>query len=735
MALIKAINAKYQFTSEIFWEAGRIITTNKNETPTAIDALAIIKHLNDKYEIKQTKELFYWDMSSDACKDYVTKTELNFKVIAKDINGNEIQDITWNVSEGRLDTNKGTVVNWTIPSVEETYTITAKKDDENILQKEIRYIDINSVIDSIELDTEQIEIEKDGDEDSDGLTNEEEYELGTEIFCTDSDGDGLSDYEEIKTYNTNPLKEDTDDDGIKDINEILLGLNPLSKDSNNDGILDSDEIVEYTAENSELGIRIAMKGNANISDTQIDTVEINELDNIEAKISSIYSFNTSGELETANVEIAYDETVITEKGIDEKNISLYYFNPIDYTFEKVETQIDTENNIAKATLEHFSMYLLADKTKMVNSLSNQIMFVIDNSASMYTAEQIAKKNLNTDANDESFEDVVGNDPEYKRLEFVSELINKLDANFEYGISKFTADYTEVCKMGSNNEKIKRALADIKKNGENFNGTYIGASIYMAALCFPTKSAFNRYIVLISDGEDTAPSKGIIRDWAIATAKEKNIKIITIGIGKDIDQADLRKYAEKTGGKYYHVDNANALEDIYTSLYGELNLKRDTITNENGEEEDYLVVADSGFIPEVNGFAFKNYRTCRAADGQCYGMAQFAKLFYTDSLNSTGNMTRKFEENTINFNYDLSNLQELQNCINLSNYKFANEAFEKIMLLSSAEEGWKFEKFEEEFNNGTEKPYLELKDDYKQYVKETEGLIKIRTSSDESRSLW
>ena len=46
----------------------------------------------------------------------------------------------------------------------------------------------------------------------------------------DTDGDGLSDYEEVigsAGYVTNPLLTDTDDDGVDDFAETLNGSNPL----------------------------------------------------------------------------------------------------------------------------------------------------------------------------------------------------------------------------------------------------------------------------------------------------------------------------------------------------------------------------------------------------------------------------------------------------------------------------------------------------------------------------
>lgn len=65
------------------------------------------------------------------------------------------------------------------------------------------------------------------DSDLDGLTNEEETVLGTDPLKNDSDSDGLYDREEIKVYRTDPLKADSDGDGFQDGQEVAGGYNPL----------------------------------------------------------------------------------------------------------------------------------------------------------------------------------------------------------------------------------------------------------------------------------------------------------------------------------------------------------------------------------------------------------------------------------------------------------------------------------------------------------------------------
>src|SRR6478672_6845938 len=79
------------------------------------------------------------------------------------------------------------------------------------------------------------------DPDGDGLTNLQEFQLGTDPRNPDTDGDGVSDGEEVKR-GTNPLNADTDGDGLTDSEEIRLGTNPLNPDTDGDGIPDGIEV-------------------------------------------------------------------------------------------------------------------------------------------------------------------------------------------------------------------------------------------------------------------------------------------------------------------------------------------------------------------------------------------------------------------------------------------------------------------------------------------------------------
>jgi len=106
--------------------------------------------------------------------------------------------------------------------------------------------DLDGIIDALD-------VSNDADSDNDGLTDQQELILKSNPESVDSDGDGINDYLEIGSDINDPL--DTDEDGILNLNdpdddndqlntryESRIGTNPLRQDSDGDTLSDFQEL-------------------------------------------------------------------------------------------------------------------------------------------------------------------------------------------------------------------------------------------------------------------------------------------------------------------------------------------------------------------------------------------------------------------------------------------------------------------------------------------------------------
>lgn len=95
------------------------------------------------------------------------------------------------------------------------------------------------------------------DSDEDGLPDIYEIMIGTDVNVPDTDNDGLTDYQEVYITITDPTKFDSvtegvsdadadpDGDGLSNAFEINLGTDPQLADTDNDNLSDYDEINVY----------------------------------------------------------------------------------------------------------------------------------------------------------------------------------------------------------------------------------------------------------------------------------------------------------------------------------------------------------------------------------------------------------------------------------------------------------------------------------------------------------
>ena len=539
------------------------------------------------------------------------------------------------------------------------------------LKKEFQIINFNSSEEELLLE-EHIDPNSDEDLDLDGLTNREETEYQTNLLSSDSDLDGLDDYYEINVSKTDPNKKDTDTDGLSDYDEIELNLDPLNSDSKQDGMKDGERTLTYTKNIDNVSLTIT--GTGNIASSIIETQGNTKISEKNGLIDKLYSLYTAGTINNATITINYTDQELKQYGLNEDTLSIFYYNESTSQYEKIDTVQDKEKNTLTATLDHFSYYVVGDANEVQETSSSQVLFILDNSWSMYSNEQYEEI-----TGKEYFgEPLDGFDKEGLRFQLTGNLIDRLGKkNYQIGLSEFRSDYKNAVEIGNSIDNIKETLDSMNGNFiTSTEGTNINNALTKGMREFSDDSD-NKYIVILTDGQDTKLSESRIQN-IIETATKNDIKICTVGFGDASYNVALSNIANGTGCKFYSSSNALGLTELFESISAELD---DNLVDLNGDSEvDGILSADSGFVVNRDGFSFPNYGTNLSGGGHCYGMATFAELYYKKVLPLK--MDAITLKNVQSYPYDLngtyfenySNLYDYKLQTNLLKYTFGHDYF-------------------------------------------------------------
>lgn len=174
-----------------------------------------------------------------------------------------------------------------------------------------------------------------------------------------------------------------------------------------------------------------------------------------------------------------------------------------------------------------------------------------------------------------------------------------------GLVIFAGEALSIMPLTNDLLALQNAVNGIKM-GELANGTAIGDGLVSAINRILNGKAKSKSIILLTDGTnntgDVAPST------AADIAALKGIKVYTIGIGRDgksvyvdpygltrtsidtpIDEVTLKEIAQKTGGEYFRVTDAHALDRVFKEI--------DKLEKTSMDVENYQRT-DEAFMPWV-----------------------------------------------------------------------------------------------------------------------------------------
>ena len=170
------------------------------------------------------------------------------------------------------------------------------------------------------------------------------------------------------------------------------------------------------------------------------------------------------------------------------------------------------------------------------------------------------------------------------------------------MSEFRLDYANILEIGSDQDLFREKLDNMYGNFvTKSEGTSIFNALTQGINEFDKKDS-SKYIVILTDAQDAFLKHN--SSLVIQKTLNKKVKICSIGFGSGTNNVDLANVSNATGCKFYSASNANDLNELFEKMGTEI--KEDLVDVNNDKKVDGILLADSGFIVNRDGFSFENY---------------------------------------------------------------------------------------------------------------------------------
>lgn len=565
----------------------------------------------------------------------------------------------WEATDGEFDETDVQHVGWTAPDSLGDYDITLTISDGRggTATKKITL----SVVEMFSggIPNPLFESGPDGDYDGDGLTNEEEIELDTNPFMADTDYDGLTDYEEVHIYGTDPSKADTSGDGILDAVKVKLGLDPLS--THTDGIEDSTrifdvrkdfhtniqmsddysnevyhvekdylisektaskggsdkevllattEMVEKTtmSVNKEVRGSLSVRGGANIAqDIKVEVVENplfmarKEVVGIPIKVKTRYFSRLDAE-EMA-ITLTYDESELESKGIKPQQLSMYLFDEETQKYIEIENcQVNEDENTVTGYSTKLGIYTIAAKDiegKDIGYLN--IVFAIDMSENTLAF------------------DWRGN---YSWKGEFNRFLSNINDRSKVALMEFAADSFVIQDMTTNKLAVSNLINDMEYLSVPYKGDLkTGLQSGLDILENSDKNS-SKALIIYTSTYDPSDKEKIVE--LLKKASQKGIVIYLINNTQDKNIYELIVNESGFVGKIFDIDFPKVdVRRINNDLDEFGNLSE--ITLQSAESKTKFNFRN--FDIKLDSWRFKNFNSKCAPDGACYGFVTTALGLY------------------------------------------------------------------------------------------------------------
>lgn len=440
------------------------------------------------------------------------------------------------------------------------------------------------------------------DADGDKLIAYYETIWGTDPNLKDTDGDGLSDSDEIYVYQTNPMKKDTDGNGIDDANddadkdglslkeEIARGTNPLNPDSDKDGVSDGDEAADGTdpleADSDQDGLTDQEEKLLCTNPLEADSDQNGVSDCDERTMQSVQTqLDTAVKPAVTSVSVALEVPGYIGKHVTVRDMTEYdtlSSNVVGAVGAPVAITSDTAFDSAVITFtydeaalgdtapedlaimwydEENRNYVIFDKETVLDKEAHTVSYTTTHFSTYLVVdrkiwydcwrENIDYRDLDAEQNTTTYDigfcvDVSGSMYGSYISKAQTALNTFIDAMLPQDhacLVSFSDHATLVAEYGTAKEDLRTAVGTLRADGGTNTDT--GLSMTIQEMLKNGSSTSTKIIVMICDGDvNYVPT-------TIFAAKAAGIVIYTINVVNG-DNEYLQQIADETGGDYYYA---------------------------------------------------------------------------------------------------------------------------------------------------------------------------------------
>nr|WP_254768852.1 vWA domain-containing protein [Salinilacihabitans rarus] len=193
----------------------------------------------------------------------------------------------------------------------------------------------------------------------------------------------------------------------------------------------------------------------------------------------------------------------------------------------------------------------------------------------------------------------GNDPDERRLDATRDFIGVLNESQgdKVGVYEFNNYGHEIHHLSNDFDSVNASL-DTEADG----GTNMAAGMDIALDAYDEDGDDReRVMVLLSDGENNNEYLDQQTRQRAEDAAEDGVTVYTVGLGSDINDDLLEEVANTTGGKYFHVDDADDLaeifeEEIATDVIEAAEVEFETVTySVTSSPDEYVIKVDESEV--------------------------------------------------------------------------------------------------------------------------------------------